>query len=171
MAVLSPIQNEASFTTAWIQVRPFITQEFGERPDVYAQFGLKGHNGIDLRAKVGVPIFACMDGSISTMDEVGGYGLHIKQRNEKGLEAVYAHLSSLNVVKNQRVNMGDLIGWTGNTGFSTGPHLHFGLRLLKPTNKDIWTWEVLNYNNGYKGWFDPKNFIINWKGTFAENSL
>ena len=173
MAVLNPIQNGAVLNGTWAQKRPVVTQIFGARPDVYEQFGLDGHNGTDERAKIGTPLYASTDGIVKVKDSKGkGYGLHIKIRNEfKASEVIIAHLSHANVTSGQRVNMGDLIGWSGNSGFSTGPHLHFGYRLLVPSKKPIFEWKVLNYNNGYAGYIDVASAMITFKGTLTRNSI
>ncbi len=172
MALLSPLQNGAVLYQNWVQKRPHITQHFGENPALYEKFGMKGHNGVDFRAAVGTMLFAPMDGVVQIRDSgLNGYGKHIKIRNEfKASEFILAHLSKFIVVDGQRVNMGDKLGLTGNTGYSTGPHLHIGYRLLKPHGKDVWKWGVLNYNNGYKGGIDVEDFLVTWKGGFNKSS-
>ena len=85
-----------------------------------------GHSGLDYKAAVGTPVRAAADGSIiSTIRKTTSYGWHIVQRLSQGLKAVYAHLSGFNVIPGQGVRAGQVIGRTGNTGNSTGPHLHF----------------------------------------------
>ena len=173
MAILCSIQNEAVLKQDWVQVRPRISQKFGLNPQIYKRFGMKGHNGIDYGVPEGTPVFAGIDGTVRVKDSGDqGYGLHIKIRNgDKACELVLGHLSKVLVVDGQRVNVGDKIALSGNTGFSTGPHVHEGYRLLKPGKKDLFLWEVLNYNNGFKGYFDHLEFIINWKGGFIKSSL
>ena len=174
MAVICPIQNDALFkNNSWFQTRPVITQHFGLNPQIYKQFGLKGHNGTDFRAKVGTPLFAATDGVVRTKDSKNlGYGLHIKTRNPYKLtECVYGHLSDLFVLDGQHVNMGDLIGLSGDTGFSTGPHLHFGYRMLKEGKGDIFAWGVQNYNNGFAGYFDVADSMLAWKGSTISNHV
>lgn len=129
---------------------PRITQEFGLNPQIYDQFGMDGHNGRDYGHPIGTPIYASADGKIiRVMNDKVGYGLHIRQWAENIGELVYAHLSKANVGQNDVVKEGQLIGWVGNTGFSTGPHLHFGFR---PIGYD--------YKNGYLGYVDPKPYLI-----------
>lgn len=172
--LLNPIQDGAAFDLNWIRTKPRVSQLFGKRPDVYSKFGMKGHNGLDYGIPTGTPIYAATDGVVKVMDSgVGGYGLHIKQRNPyKACECVYGHLSKMNVSSGARVNMGDLIGWSGNTGFSSGPHLHFGYRFLKPSkNDDVFTWSVLEYDNGFYGYIDPIDFLIRFKGSMTRNNL
>jgi len=172
--ILSPVQNTAVLEQQWIQKRPRISQHFGLNPAIYSQFGMKGHNGIDFGIPVGTKIFASERGMCKVVDSgKAGYGLHVKVRNsDKGSECVYAHLSRAAVPDGHMVNPGDVIGYSGNTGFSTGPHLHFGRRLLKTEGlKDIWNWQVLDYNNGYFGWYDCLDQLICWKGGFLKNDL
>lgn len=172
--LLSPVENTAVLEQQWIQRRPRISQHFGLNPQIYSQFGMKGHNGIDFGIPVGTKIFAAEHGECRTKDSgKAGYGLHVKVRNPyKGAECVYAHLSEVVVPDGHTVNPGDLIGYSGNTGFSTGPHLHFGRRLLKHGAEDaLWAWAVLDYNNGFYGWYDCIDQLITWKGTFLKNNL
>ena len=86
--------------------------------------------GIDISMVVGTRLAASAPGQVVF---VGGnpccsYGYHVIIRHENGYESLYAHLSRFNVQVGQRVGAGDLIGWSGNTGRSTGPHLHFEIR-------------------------------------------
>lgn len=174
--ILCPLENISSFTSAWIQTRPVITQEFGKNPQVYSKFGLNGHNGIDLRCAVGTPIYAPCDGIVHVKDDgKEGYGLHVVIRSCYGKEITLGHLLDTHVTNGQDVRMGDSIGLSGNSGFSTGPHLHLTLRVITagPTTdwKDIWAWTVANSNNGFKGALDPKKYLITFKGTLLNTSL
>lgn len=160
--ILSPIQNSAVVN---IQVRPVITQIFGVNPKVYAQFGLKGHNGVDFRCAVGTPLFAPFEGKIVVKDSGNsGYGLHVFLRKDN-LEVVLGHLSKVFIKNGALVRMGDKIALSGNTGFSTGPHLHFGMRYLDQNGN------VRDYNNGFFGYVDPSDKLITWKGTFISTNL
>src|SRR3990167_2598582 len=110
-----------------------IVQRFGERPEVY---GLKGHNGIDLPCIVGTPILATHDGEASAYEErcvdnnYRGYGKYVSIRNRaSGFKTEYCHLSEF--IKTGQVKAGEVIGLSGNTGFSDGPHLHFTLKITE----------------------------------------
>ncbi|MDO5632601.1 MAG: DUF5930 domain-containing protein [Paracoccus sp. (in: a-proteobacteria)] len=89
----------------------------------------RAHEGIDMAGPVGTPIYATADGVISYAGWQGAYGNLIKIDHELGTETRYAHLSRIRVRPGQRVSQGDLIGDMGNTGRSTGPHLHYEVRV------------------------------------------
>lgn len=176
MKILSPLQNDAFLNS--IQRKPVITQKFGEDfllqgKYYYKSLGLKGHNGIDFRAKVGIPVFASFNGIITSGNDGNkGYGLHIKHRgSEVALEACYAHLSKILVKTGSSVNIGDIIGLSGVSGAATGPHLHFGVRRLQSANTDIWGWSVRDYENGFYGYFDNLADMITWRGSLTEKIL
>jgi len=114
-----------------------VTQRYGENPQWYPL--TKGHNGIDYGLPVGNPVVAAADGVIeradldsqTAHDPKKGYGYHIRILHPDGTRTIYAHLkeNGFLVTTGQNVRMGDVIGRSGNTGMSTGPHLHFELRL------------------------------------------
>lgn len=84
------------------------------------------HTGIDLQARTGTPVHATGAGVITFSGLKGnGYGKHIDVNHGYGYETKYAHLSKISVKKGQRVKRGDIIGYSGNTGLSKGPHLHY----------------------------------------------
>lgn len=142
-----------------------VSQGFGKNPEMYKQFGMKGHNGIDRAVPVGTPVYAPMDGIAKvTNSKDEGYGLHVKLRNAfKSLEVTEAHLSEVVVTNGQKVMTGDIIGYSGNSGYSTGAHLHESVRRLVESSKDVWSWTVKDRTNGYSGAFDHSEFIINWQ--------
>lgn len=86
------------------------------------------HHGTDFGARKGTPLLAVYDGTVSYAGWMGGYGKVVKIRHPRGYESLYAHQSRLKVRRGQRVKKGQIIGYVGNTGRSTGPHLHFGLK-------------------------------------------
>lgn len=170
--LLHPIENTAVLKSTWVQVRPRITQLFGKNRQIYAQFGMDGHNGIDFGVPAGTPIFSPCDGKVKVKKDTGGYGIHVKIRSHHGArEIVLGHLSKLVVTDGQSVNMGDQIGESGNTGFSTGPHLHMGLRFLTPQQGEIFSWPVANYDNGFFGYVDFLDKLITFKGTHTNSSI
>ena len=94
--------------------------------------GLHGHNGVDLAGvAIGTPILAAADGTVIVARGSGyngGYGEMIMIKHANGTQTVYGHLSAVYVTEGQSVSQGDRIGALGNTGKSTGPHLHFEVR-------------------------------------------
>lgn len=133
----------------------YIGQTFGEMGVDYAQFGLRGHHGCDYPASVGRPVYAPEPGVVTTSSN--GVTDRYTGRRADGqtiiMEGSYEHwLMHLNerlVGDGQRVDEGQLIGYSGNTGFTTGPHLHWGTR---PLNPDI--------NNGFRGFVDPATVLV-----------
>ena len=91
--------------------------------------GRRAHAGIDLAAKTGTPVYATADGVIGRADWYSSYGLYISINHGASMETRYAHLSRLAVAAGDNVKKGDLIGYVGSTGRSTGPHLHYEVRV------------------------------------------
>ncbi|RGP42019.1 Lysostaphin [Altererythrobacter insulae] len=87
------------------------------------------HKGIDLAAPTGTPIYATADGMVGRAEWFSSYGLYIEIDHGAELETRYAHMSRLAVAEGQWVSKGDLIGYVGSTGRSTGPHLHYEVRV------------------------------------------
>ena len=87
------------------------------------------HQGVDFAAPVGTPVHSTADGVVTFAGRQGAYGNLIKIEHELGTETRYAHLSRIRVKPGQRVSQGELIGDMGNTGRSTGPHLHYEVRV------------------------------------------
>lgn len=163
-----------------------ITQKFGNKnPELY---GMVGHNGMDLRAKHGTPIYASHDGLGSyQVDAKGGHGVVlITDKEYDGVDGVSSYWKTIywhmpDPLKEPKlaspladktgftqVKMGDLIGYADNTGNSTGDHLHFG---LKPVAKgENWgTWYNLEQNNGYYGAVDPEPYLPKFDLGFTWN--
>jgi murein DD-endopeptidase MepM/ murein hydrolase activator NlpD len=102
------------------------------------------HGGIDFAIDVGEPIYAVFDGVIRVAQVNGGYGKMVLIRHYNNLETLYGHLNEIKVKVGQIVKAGDVIGYSGNTGFSTGPHLHFECRCLYQTFDPEWILDVEN---------------------------
>lgn len=104
-------------------VRPadgVLTSGFGPR---WGSF----HDGVDIAGPIGTPIWAVSDGVVVDSGPAGGYGLWIRVKHDDGTVSLYGHNNENLVAKGQRVFAGQQIGTVGNRGFSTGPHLHFGI--------------------------------------------
>lgn len=116
-------------------VQGILTQRFGARPEFYKKFGFAGHEGVDWGAPIGTPVYASYDGVIRIVFPNGvNYGNHLRllhvDPEGKRFETVYAHLDKFadSIFVGKAVKQGDLIGYVGNTGNSSGPHLHFHVR-------------------------------------------
>lgn len=123
-----------------------ITQYFGKTADSGRLYVSGTHNGVDFRAAIGTPLKAALSGTVvGTGDTDGGgcfsYGKWILIRHGNGLSTLYAHLSQINVSHGEQVSTGQLIGYTGFTGYATGPHLHFTVFASEGVSvKDLGQW-------------------------------
>jgi murein DD-endopeptidase MepM/ murein hydrolase activator NlpD len=134
---------EGIYLTTPFEGRHPITQLWGENPDFYKQFKpggvpLKGHNGIDFGLPTGTKLLATDAGQVI---EIGtgstGFGRYVKLQHWWG-ESLYGHMQGFSIESGQWVKRGQLIGFSDNTGTSTGPHLHFGIRINPYSRSDGW---------------------------------
>lgn len=105
-----------------------VTSDFGYRSDPF-RGNRKRHNGIDIAGPIGTPIYATADGIVGRAQWLGGYGRYVEIEHGGNIQTRYGHMSRLNVAPNQRIRRGDLIGFMGSTGRSTGSHLHYEVRV------------------------------------------
>lgn len=145
-----------------------LTQGFGGNAAYYKQYGQNGHNGLDLGAPTGTPVYAADEGTVVFegwgKSGVAGYagwmgnpaGISILI-NHVGSYGGYAHLSRTVINAGDKVTKGQLIGYVGATGAATGPHLHFEMLPLSP-----------NFKNGYAGRIDPTPYIDTTKTATIE---
>jgi murein DD-endopeptidase MepM/ murein hydrolase activator NlpD len=98
----------------------------------------KFHAGMDFSAKVGTPIYATGDGKVIKVIRSSSYGKYIVIDHGFGYETLYAHLNEFKVKKGDKVKRGEIIGLVGNTGMSSGPHLHYEVhkngKVVNPVN-------------------------------------
>ncbi len=142
-----------------------VTGEWANSPWYYQQFGQIGHNGIDLAAAVGTPVYATDSGTI-VAEGWGNYdnwmgsiaGIFVRIGHSWGFSA-YAHLSNTIVNVGQWVNRGQLIGYSGATGVGTGPHLHFETFPPSP-----------NFGNGFAGRVSPRSWGLVARGSSSGGS-
>lgn len=128
-----------------------ITQRFGENPQNYAQFGIPGHNGTDVGAAQGTPVYCPAGGEVLWVDTDANYGNYVRVYHPGyGFHSFHAHLISASVSQGQTVQRGQEIGKVGSTGNSTGPHLHFEIRL---GTRDVYAEGQWGYG---KGRVDPQ---------------
>lgn len=157
-----------------------ITSKFGSVDSVHKS----PHSGIDLAMGEGTPLRSIQDGIVKHVLDCGdkNVGKGVIIQHEDGTQAIYGHLSQINVKEGAALHQGDMFVLSGNTGHSTGPHLHFGIKnadgsLLDPTPYvdannagDMSLWESMLYN-GKVGQMDYFN-IWEWLGgKFAEITI
>lgn len=131
------IPNTGYGVISWPLEKIYITQDFGRtafstsNPQIYSG---KGHTGTDFRASSGTKVFSVLDGKVVGVGNTDtippkcySYGKWVLIEHNNGLTTLYAHLSLIKVSAGQILNSGDVIGYSGNTGYSTGPHLHFSV--------------------------------------------
>lgn len=107
-----------------LPVQGRLTSGFGERFHPILGY-VRFHSGVDLAASPGTPIVAAADGRVISAGWHGGYGEQVALAHADGLETSYGHMSRIAAQVGQVVRKGEVIGWVGSTGLSTGPHLHF----------------------------------------------
>ena len=105
----------------------YITSGFGERSSPFGRGG-DFHNGVDIKVPIGSPVYAAGAGRVTEADYANGYGLRIVIGHDYGLDTVYAHMKKAEVKPGQQVKRGQLIGLSGNSGRTTGAHLHYEVR-------------------------------------------
>jgi murein DD-endopeptidase MepM/ murein hydrolase activator NlpD len=99
-----------------------------------------GHGGIDIGVPEGTPVVAATEGVVTFAGQQSGYGNHIEVRHADGVITTYSHLASVDVAVGERVKTGQRIAGSGNTGHSTGPHLHFEVRPSEGATTDPIAW-------------------------------
>lgn len=136
-------EPEGLYLAAPFEGRRRITQQWGENPEYYRQFApggvpLRGHNGLDFALPEGARLFAVDRGRVVEIGfDRAGYGRYIKLVHRWG-ESLYAHMQAFTVESGAAVERGQVIGYADNTGLSTGPHLHFAIRVYPYNRADGW---------------------------------
>ena len=136
----------------WPTEHRVITQPFGANPEYYGQFGLPGHEGVDIRAPNGSQIFAVAPGRVYRVHRNPNnhnYGIHIRLQHQDGYQTVYAHMEEAFVSQGDMVEAGSVLGLADSTGNSRGPHLHFSLKKSGSTDKN-WPYNLI----------DPTPFLL-----------
>ena len=121
----------------------WITSKFGGRNSP-GGIGSTNHKGVDIGTPMGTPVLAAKSGTVTWASSYSGYGECVIINHGNGNSTLYGHLSSYAVKTNDKVTQGQVIAYSGNTGNSTGPHLHFG---------------VMEGN----AWVDPLNYLTGWQ--------
>ncbi len=114
----------ASFPDRWPTEGGVVSSGYGGRQDPI-DAGYEWHSGVDIAADFGAPVYAAAAGTVEAAGWNGGYGRYIRLNHGNGYSTAYGHMSGLAVSAGQRVTKGEIIGFVGSTGYSTGPHLHY----------------------------------------------
>ncbi len=133
--ILDPNSLPASGTRPlnWPLGNVYITQLFGKTASSKRLYASGTHNGVDFRASVGTPVLAMATGTVAgtgNTDETcagASFGGWVLIKYDNGLASTYGHLSLIKAFSGQKVRTGDIVGYSGNTGYSTGPHVHLSL--------------------------------------------
>lgn len=130
----------ASLPSRW-PVRGPVNSEFGRRLSPWTATP-EFHGGVDIGAREGTPVHAAAPGTVVLAGEHGDRGIAVVLDHGQDIRTHYAHLSRLSVKHGQQVTRGALIGYTGNTGRSTGPHLHYEILVKgRPVNPRAFLWD------------------------------
>jgi murein DD-endopeptidase MepM/ murein hydrolase activator NlpD len=130
---------DSSYTPSIWPVLGHITDSFGERLDPFSGEGAF-HTGIDVATDYGAPVHATADGIITIAENHAGYGRLVVIDHGFGITTWYAHLSSFSAVPGARIKRGEVVGYTGISGRSTGPHVHYEVRM---NNAPINPWRYM----------------------------
>ena len=107
----------------------YVSSDFGSRANPFDGYSSDYHPGIDIAENYGAPVYASASGYVQRAGWYGGYGKYIKISHDYGYATAYGHLSSIEISAGDYVSKGQIIGYVGSTGYSTGPHLHFEVLL------------------------------------------
>jgi murein DD-endopeptidase MepM/ murein hydrolase activator NlpD len=126
-SAFSSIVNSADAPSEW-PVQGIVTSSFGSRLDPFNGEGAF-HTGIDIATSKGEAVRAPADGTVLKAGMGNGYGREVVIDHGHGVQTIYAHLSGFAVTEGQNVSRGDILGYVGSSGHSTGPHLHYEVRI------------------------------------------
>ena len=133
---------DSNYTPSIWPILGHITDSFGQRLDPFSGEGAF-HTGVDVAAEYGAPVHATADGVVVTADTHSGYGRVVIVEHGFGLTTWYAHLSSYAVVAGTHIKRGEVIGYAGISGRSTGPHVHYEVRM---NNAPVNPWRYMKSN-------------------------
>jgi len=118
------IENKKFREILWPVKYGKITSKFGNRNHPVLK-SVKFHRGVDIAVSIGTPVYSGIKGKVTFAGRKGNYGNLVEIERDDGIKVRYAHLNSIDVVTGQKVLDGEKVAETGNTGMSTGPHLHY----------------------------------------------
>lgn len=126
--IVDILDKKKEIRDATPSVRPlrggYLSSRFGRRMDPFTG-RISYHRGVDYHARTGTPVVSTADGIVTMAKKKGNFGLVIEVNHGNGFKTRYAHLSKILVKRGQRIKRGEAIGLVGNTGLSTGSHLHY----------------------------------------------
>jgi murein DD-endopeptidase MepM/ murein hydrolase activator NlpD len=133
---------DSTYTPAIWPVLGHITDSFGERLDPFSGEGAF-HTGVDVASDYGAPVHATADGVVIISENHAGYGRLVVVDHGFGITTWYAHLSSFSAIAGARIKRGSVVGYTGISGRSTGPHVHYEVRV---NNAPVNPWRYMKQN-------------------------
>ncbi|MBN1164539.1 MAG: M23 family metallopeptidase [Candidatus Krumholzibacteriota bacterium] len=126
--IIDILERENDIRNSTPSIRPlkggFISSRFGRRMDPFTG-RIARHNGVDYFARIGTPVMSTADGMVTLAKKNGNMGMTIEINHGNGFKTKYGHLLKILVKRGQRIKRGEIIGLVGNSGRSTGPHLHY----------------------------------------------
>jgi murein DD-endopeptidase MepM/ murein hydrolase activator NlpD len=130
----------ATLPSRW-PVRGSVNSEFGRRPSPWTQ-SVEFHSGIDIKAQMGTPVHAPAAGTVVVAGPAHEYGTAVMLDHGQNIKTLYGHLSKVSVQLGQKVERGTLLAYSGNTGRSSGPHLHYEIFVKgQPVNPRAYLWD------------------------------
>ncbi len=130
----------ATLPSRW-PVRGSVNSEFGRRPSPWTQ-SVEFHSGIDIKAQTGTPVHAPAAGTVVVAGPAHEYGTAVMLDHGQDIKTLYGHLSKVSVRPGQKVERGTLLAYSGNTGRSSGPHLHYEIFVKgQPVNPRAYLWD------------------------------
>jgi murein DD-endopeptidase MepM/ murein hydrolase activator NlpD len=133
---------DSTYTPSIWPVMGHITDSFGERLDPFSGEGAF-HTGVDVASDYGEPVHATADGIVTTAENHAGYGRLVVIDHGFGITTWYAHLSAFSAIPGARIKRGEVVGYTGISGRSTGPHVHYEVRM---NNAPVNPWRYMKSN-------------------------
>ncbi len=140
--ILDPSKLPSSGVLSWPLDKIYVTQLFGKTVDSKRLYASGTHNGVDFRASMGTPLMAMADGVVlgvgdtDTTCQGASFGKFVFIQYSNGLSSTFGHLSLIKANEGQKVKRGEVVGYTGNTGHTTGPHLHVSLYASQAVKMD-----------------------------------
>jgi murein DD-endopeptidase MepM/ murein hydrolase activator NlpD len=168
-----PLPPVGRFTLRWPVAPPaIVTQAYGIHKQWYIGFGLEGHEGLDIRALNGTPVFAMADGVVSLVQPnpaSGPYGVQVRLKHQFGQDeytTVYAHFTkeSIKVAQGEVVPRGKVLGLADNTGNSSGAHLHITLKHTGKGSPWMHVSDIVNPTPYFPDLFPGKGWLVDVGG-------